>query len=239
MSNTNTPAMPNFNFKGASFSSEEALLAAQKSSSVGTSGGKVFRPGRHEVTIAEASYQGLSKTDSNWGLVYLTLKGAGEKVIRTSVLIPFSDVNFMGKNGKNTLLPYKKLQNLCAALGKKLTVESLDVTMKEVFGDVSILVGTNIAVDVDYQKAHVKYTKGETEGGAPRITIRLADGKDLSNLTNGDILTFDSAEAAKNHMISAGIAHDDFPSVVAYAASSTPGSSAVGGTSKKAPWTKQ
>ena len=231
MSNSN-PVMPKFDFSKASFNSEDALKASELAGGKKKeSGGKVFRPGSHEVTISAATYEGLAN-DANWGKIYLTLKGAGEKEIRTNVLIPFKDQVFMGKSGK-TLFPYNKLQNLVSALGKTLTTENLKSTMEEVFGNLSVLVGTNVVINVDYQKAHVKYAKGD--GNDPRITICLKDKTELTNVATGEILTFTSPEAARAHMAANNIDSSDFPEVVSYSASSTPGLAAAA-SSKKTPW---
>jgi len=209
--------MPKFNFSKATFTSEAALQEATGKKSGGKES-KVMRPGRHEVTISAINELGAAAKDPSWYKFSLILTGTGGKEIRDLIMVPTTDVVY---GADKTMFPYNKLKNLLGALGVSLTVDNLGESLNATFGDLASLVGKNLAIEVGYQKSHVRFLRndiGEMTG------VRIVNGRTKQDLVDasGVVLTFPDIAAAEAHVQANNIPYDAFPSVLSYVASSTP-----------------
>jgi hypothetical protein len=116
-----------------------------------------FRVGKYETVIKSSAYKGLSTTDSTWGKVQVELEGAAGQTIRTTILVPFSDISkFKDRNGKNTQLPGQKLLQFVSALGETLNPKDLEATMTRLFGKDNALQGLNVAIETEYRGNYVQ-----------------------------------------------------------------------------------
>ncbi len=205
--------MPKFDFSKSSIKSdaELELLTAKKGDT-----SKVFRPGRHEVTIASAIVGGPGTNDPTWTNVEITYQGAGAKSIKDFVLVPTRDIVY---GPKKTLYPFQRLQNLLGALGKSLKVDNVGEVLSSVMGNLSALQGMNVAIEVGYQRAHGKMVRNDL--GESHVEIVLANKTILAG-ENGQPLTFPDFGAAEAHAKAANIAFDSFPRILGYATSATP-----------------
>ncbi len=210
MSNSNL--MPKFDFSKSTVKTTEELeaLAPKRGES------KFFRPGRHEVVIAGVEYTGTAK-DPNWGKLTITYGGTGEKTIKDFVLIPFSDIKY---GEKQTVYPFKKLQNLVAGLGLVLTPENMGDVMTTLFKDTTVLTGLHLIIEVGYQNGHLKFSRN----GADESVVNIVE-KNGDLLTDGvskEALIFSDADSALAYAEQKGLKVDRFVNVIGYDKSATP-----------------
>ena len=187
-------AIPKFSFSGSTIKSEEDLASLEGGAKRED---KYFRPGTYQLNITKVEYQG-SASDDRWGKFLLHLEGTGGKTIRSQIMVPFRDVAFLGKSGKNTGYPYSKFKNFMSALGIAVTVPTLETVLTEVFTNPDkTLVGRDISANIGYQGNYVGYM-GKDEAGIKKYNITMKDGSVLSD-ASGKAMTFPEFEAALHH----------------------------------------
>lgn len=188
-------AIPKFNLSGSTIKTDEELASLGGSGSRDTS--LYFRPGTYQVTITKVEYQG-SASDDRWGKFLLHLEGANGKSIRSQVMVPFRDVAFAGKNGKNTGLPFAKFKNFMLGLGIKVSVPTLEATLTEVFTNPDkTLVGRDVSVNIGYQGNYIGYA-GKDDAGIKKYNITMKDGSVLAD-ASGKMMTWPEYGAAAEH----------------------------------------
>ncbi len=218
MSNANL--MPKFDFSKSTVKTTEELEALAPKDS------KFFRPGRHEVVIAGVEYTGAAK-DPNWGKLTVTYGGTGDKTIKDFVLIPFSDIKY---GEKQTIYPFKKLQNLVSGLGLTLTPENMGDVMNTLFKDTTVLTGLHLIIEVGYQNGHLKFSRVDDQ---TVVNIVEKGGELLTDGVSKDPLIFSDADSALAYAEQKGLKVDRFVNVVGYDKSATPNK---GLTAKKGGW---
>lgn len=208
-----TTQMPKFQLVGTELPTLEEV--SQKSGSKREDNSKFFKPGKHEVQIEAVEYRGPAKNDENWGNLMLTLKGTGEKSTKTFLLFPFKGGEGIKYGEKKTTMVYKKLLQFLAAVGQDVSPASVAKNLPDLVN--GGLVGLNVAIVVDYQRAHVKYVR---QGDQTVCKIALSDKTILKDAA-GEELIFSDRDSAQAHMENLGIKYDAFPSVISYEASAT------------------
>jgi hypothetical protein len=199
--------MPKFDNSVDSLSEEDF---AEVESEAKTS--KVFKPGQHDVTIAEADWK-KSKSDDRWILVNLKLEGTAGKQVYTNVHVPLANVTkFRSQAGTESTFVFRKFKTFCAGLGFPLTAANVKEVVTGNFFPVSKLVGRPLKVVVGYEKGHVEW-HGKDEKGVNQYKLVLADGNTLVGPTNQPVLFADRA-AAINYAKEKKIAVDAFPTVL-------------------------
>lgn len=206
-------AMPKFDFSKATVKSDADLEAALPKKGKTSS---IFKPGLHEVTITEATYEGPAKSDPTWSNVAITYAGAGGKTIRDYILVPSKDLVY---GEKKTLYPFQRLQTLINGLGMQLTASNVGKVLGQVMGNLDNLKGLNVAIEVGFNRAHGKLVK---TGESAHVEIVLANKTLLTDPATGIPMQFPNFDAAEAHATGANIAFDSFPRVLSYSVSSTP-----------------
>jgi hypothetical protein len=219
--------IPKFSFGGNSIKTDEELNA--KLAETSTSGGKYFRPGKHTVKIAAAVYQGQAG-DDRWGKFLLTLNGVGEKTTTAQLIVPFKDVMYLAKSGKETIFMFKKIQNFMSGLGVNLTVGNLQDTLTTYFTNPGkSLVGKELVIDIGYAGNHVAYAGKNTVTGDAEYQIKMRDGSVVLNSSDLTPLLFSTRDAAMAHAESQQIKIEEYSSVLNYEVSPTAKLTAVAG----------
>lgn len=205
--------MPSFDFSNSSIKSDEELGTALEQG--GRKPSKVFKPGLYDLVISAVEYEGTDEYDENWGSFAITLTGTDEKTIRGWVRVPFKDVQKKTKNGKMSPYPYKVFKDFMVALGvadEDLTLAKLGGTLKKYFSKADSLVGMNVAAQIGYNGRHLTFSGGKTQ-------VANADGSILVD-DDGQPLTFDEIEAAKEYLEQRNVSYQAFPRVLGYKPSS-------------------
>lgn len=191
---SNAMLIPKFNLSGSTIKTDEELAALGGS---GKDTSPYFRPGTYQVSITKVEYQG-SASDDRWGKFLLHLEGANGKAIRSQVMVPFRDVAFTSKTGKNTGLPFAKFKNFMLGLGVKVSVPTLEATLVEVFTNPDkTLVGRDVSVNIGYQGNYIGYA-GKDEAGIKKYNITMKDGSVLAD-ASGKVITWPEYGAAAEH----------------------------------------
>lgn len=187
-------AIPKFNFSGSTIKTEEELSQLTGGE---RQGDKFFRPGTYQANIVKVEYTGVA-SDDRWGKFNVHLEGTGGKEIRTTVMVPFRDIAYTAKSGKNTGLPYLKYKNFMLALGVKLDLNNYQTVTAELFTNPDkTLVGKDVSINVGYEGNYIGYM-GKDEIGIRKFNITMKDGSVLSD-ASGKIITFPERDAALHH----------------------------------------
>jgi hypothetical protein len=218
--------IPRFNLSKAKIKTQAELDAAE--SAAKAPGSKYLREGLHDVTIVAATYEGKA-SDDNWGKFLLKMEGLQGKTTSAMLLVPLEDVQYRTSSGKVTTFLFTKFKRFMDAIGVKVTVDTLEDTLKTYFSDVSkTLVGTQVNIKLDYDNNHVKYL-GKDEAGIVQFGIQMKDGSMIAG-TNGKPLTFPDRDSALGHAESNQITIQDYASVLDYTAVAGQAKKTVGGS---------
>lgn len=203
--------MPKFNFSKATFTSEADLNAATARPGSQASTSKVMLPGKHEVTIMSVENAGPTAKDPSWIKMKIQLQGTGGKEIRTMLLVPTQDIVY---GEKKTLFPYNKLKNFLTSLGHAVSVESLAGVLEKTFGNPASLTGQNVAIEVGYEKTHLRSVRNDIG----ERSVRIVDGKTKQDMvgSDGKVLSFSDYDSAEAYLDANNIAYDAFPSVLKF-----------------------
>jgi hypothetical protein len=213
-----TTEMPKFTFNNLEFKDDAELEAFEKEQKGGGYVDKYFKPGQHDVTIADVEINGMSEKDDTWVKLCVHLKGTGEKTIRSYLQVPTDRLKY---GAKNSTWPLKTLKNFCAALGQPLPVENIKTVLNNVFAKPEKLVGRPLVIQVGYQKGYVKYV-GKGDGGAKLFNIFDKDNNVVRDL-DGTAINFPDQAAAMLYADDNKIPVDKYPSVLGYAPSTAQG----------------
>lgn len=175
--------MPAVDFSQFNISDEEFAKATAE-------GGSYFRPGKHDVTVTEAVYDGQCESDDTWAKVKLTLSGTGDKTIDHWLLLPLKSHKFRTKKGTDTTFCFKKFTGFCAAMGVYVSKDNVPKIVKS-FYPPATLVGVTFSVNMDYTRARPEQSK--TNAG--QYHVRLISGDTLTDDNGKEILFADPASA--------------------------------------------
>ena len=220
-------SIPKFSFAGNSVKTDDELNA--KLAETTSTGGKYFRPGKHTVKIGAATYQGLAG-DDRWGKFLLTLEGVGGKSTTAQLIVPFKDVMYLAKSGKETLFMFKKIQNFMASLGVTLTVGNLQDTLTQYFSNPGkALVGKEIVINIGYAGNHIGYAGKNAVTGDAEYNIQMRDGSVVLDPKDLTPVLFSTRDAAMAHAEASQIKIEEYSSVLSYEVSPTAKNLAVAG----------
>lgn len=220
-------AIPKFSFGGNSIKTDEELT--QKLAETTSTGGKYFRPGKHTVKVTAAVYQGLAG-DDRWGKFLLTLSGVGEKTTTAQLIVPFKDVMYIAKSGKETLFMFKKIQNFMSALGVTLTVGNLQDTLTQYFSNpAKTLVGKELIINIGYAGNHIGYAGKNAVTGEVEFNIQMRDGSVVCDKSDLTPLLFSTRDAAMAQAEQLAIKIEEYSSVLNYEVSPTAKNLSVAG----------
>jgi hypothetical protein len=213
-------SIPKFKLTKAVIKTEDELQ--KKLAESGGFKSKYLDPGKHDVTIQAAVFQGPAR-DPNWGNFKLTLEGLGEKTTTAFLLVPMADVEYTNPDtGKKTTFLYGKFQKFMKALGVVVTIETLEDVLNENFtaaedGVVKALIGRTMTIQLGFDGNYIKYI-GKDEIGTKVYNIVMADGSTLAD-TRGKALVFADFDAASAHAEANQIRVQKYASVLEYTAS--------------------
>jgi hypothetical protein len=207
--------IPRFDMSSMTLKDDTELATALKGAA--SAGDRFFKPGMHEVTVLSSTFEGLVASDPTWGKYKVELEGAGGKLIKDWINVPFKDLmSYNDKNGKNSVGPGKRIKLFLEALGATVTIKTLGDTLKTYFSKDNALVGLNVTIEVAYRKNYVKYMG---KSGTGENQLRLVTPKD--EVIEGTPV-FASYADAHDFAASHNIAVTKYVDVVGYKASSTP-----------------
>lgn len=158
--------VPKFNLSNSMLNEADfntGLADLDKSSSKG------FEPGNYNVKITDIGYHKNKDTgsincsgDESWFNVVVTLQSADGRVKKNYIQVPTRSPFYKGKGGKETLFPFKKLQEFLAGMGMYLDYHNYTKVIPKLFGDESALaqlMGEELSIDIGYTGPHAKYVE--------------------------------------------------------------------------------
>ncbi len=170
--------------------------------------GDYFKPGKHDLTIADAVYDGQCESDKNWAKVKVTFTGTGKKTLDHYLLLPLKTHKFVTKTGKETTFCFKRFVDFCNGIGKVVTKDTLPAVVKSMYPP-STLNGRKMTAVMDFQKAHpTKHASGQTQ-------VTLSDGNVMAKQDGAPILFADPA-SAKAYCKEAGVDYDNRVSILSF-----------------------
>lgn len=179
--------MPKFNFSGCSIKDDAQL--ADELAKAGTDQSKIFKPGKHDVVIKEAVFDGMLPKDPTWGKMKVTFQGTNDKTINAWVCFPTSDIYY---GEKKTLFMFNKFKSFCASLGEDVKASNIESVLKKTIGKPEKLAGKPLAIKVGYEKARASYA-GKSADGSVLLNLELADGSKYQE--NGQVKVFTDADS--------------------------------------------
>ncbi len=213
---SNPVQIPKFQFNNNSVKTDKEL----EEKLAKTGGNKYLNPGKHEVVIKSVEYVGAAK-DSRWGKFKVLYEGTDAKTTNEILLVPFSEIQYKGESGKETLFPYTRVQKFMKALGVDLKVQNLQDILTEYFSKPEkSLVGQVMAITVGYEGNYVEWRGKDTTGNSQYALV----GKDGASFGG----VFSSRDAALAHAEQNQISVEEYTRILSYAPSATPAKKVAG-----------
>lgn len=205
-------ALPKFNFKNVEL--DDAALNTMIEESTGKGESKYFRPGKHEVQVVSATYQGQA-SDDTWAKWLVKFQGAGDKETSDLIFVPTTKLTYRDKKGNENAFAVKRLKEFLEALGAEFSVKTLGDTLSVYFGKEDAIKGLNVAVNMGYPGTHIAYL-GKNEDGSKRYGLAYRSGDPMEKSP-----TFDSFDAAVAYCEEKKIEVKRFIEILKYEPSST------------------